>query len=150
MDFPFLFDIPGSTSGLILTIKSCITASILTGLAVSGHVQLPFHGFGSPAHPSNSGTLPPLLDATRDDFSRGLESGALSSIDLVRAYIARIEETNAQLHTVTEINPDAIGIAEALDAARRDGHFYRPLHGIPVLVKNNIATADRMNTTAGS
>lgn len=125
VDFPLLFDIPGSTSGLILTMKSCITASILAGLAVSGHVQLPFHGFGSLAHPSNPGTLPPLLDAARDDLSRGLESGAFSSIDPVRAYIARIEGTNAQLHTVTEINPDAIGIAEALDAARRDGHFYR-------------------------
>lgn len=94
--------------------------------------------------------LPPLLSATLEELSQGLETGAFTSVELVQAYIARIEETNALLHAVTELNPDAIAIAETLDVARRDGRLYGPLHGIPVLVKNNIATADGMNTTSGS
>ncbi|KAI3393604.1 hypothetical protein diail_3908 [Diaporthe ilicicola] len=94
--------------------------------------------------------LPPLLDATLTDLSDGLESNAYTSVDLVEAYIARIKETNDLLHAVTEINPDALSIAASLDTARQDGHLFGPLHGIPVLIKNNIATADRMNNTAGS
>lgn len=94
--------------------------------------------------------FPPLIDADLSDLSRGLESGAFTSVDLVHAYVARIKETNDELHAVTEINPDALSIASSLDAARQDGHVLGPLHGIPVLIKNNIATSDQMNNTAGS
>ncbi|KAL2284186.1 hypothetical protein FJTKL_09157 [Diaporthe vaccinii] len=93
---------------------------------------------------------PPLIDAALTDLSSGLESGAFTSVDLVQAYIARIKETNDVLHAVTEINPDALSIAASLDEARRDGRIFGPLHGIPVLIKNNIATSDKMNNTAGS
>lgn len=95
-------------------------------------------------------SFPPLMDAALTDLTAGLESGAFTSVDLVHAYIARIKETNDVLHTVTEINPDALSIAASLDEARRDGHVFGPLHGIPVLIKNNIATSDKMNNTAGS
>jgi amidase len=54
------------------------------------------------------------------------------------------------LNAVTEINPDAISIAEALDAERSSGNVRSALHGVPILVKNNIATMDKMNNTAGS
>lgn len=94
--------------------------------------------------------FPPLIDAALTDLSSGLESGAFTSVDLVNAYIARIEETNDALHAVTEINPDALSIAASLDVARQGGRVLGPLHGIPVLIKNNIATADKMNNTAGS
>lgn len=94
--------------------------------------------------------FPPLIDADLSDLSRGLESGAFTSVDLVHAYVARITETNDVLHAVTEINPDALSIASSLDASRQDGHVIGPLHGIPVLIKNNIATSDQMNNTAGS
>lgn len=71
-------------------------------------------------------------------------------MDLVNAYIARILEVNSTLHVVTEINPDALAIAEQLDNERKNGTSRGPLHGIPILIKNNIATADQMNNTAGS
>lgn len=59
-------------------------------------------------------------------------------------------EVNSTLHVVTEINPDALAIAEQLDNERKNGTARGPLHGIPILIKNNIATADQMNNTAGS
>ena len=120
-------------------------AAFLLFLIASG-----FHQHSLATHQEAAPVFPPLIDATLTDLSAGLESGAFTSVDLVQAYIARIRETNDVLHAVTEINPDALNIAASLDAARRDGQVFGPLHGIPVLIKNNIATADRMNNTAGS
>ncbi|KAM7218658.1 amidase [Rhypophila decipiens] len=94
--------------------------------------------------------LPSLLDATIDDLRAGLEDGDFTSVDLVTAYIARITEVNHVLHAVTEINPDALGIAAELDEERAQGKCRGPLHGIPILIKNNIATLDKMNNTAGA
>lgn len=96
-------------------------------------------------------SLPLLLDATLDELRAGLEAGTFTSVDLTKAYIARIEEVNDQLHAVTEVNPHALQIAAALDYEREttSGPF-GPLHGLPILLKNNIGTADRMNNTAGS
>src|SRR5213595_3257153 len=65
-------------------------------------------------------------------------------------YLQRIDSLNRLLHSVIETNPDAISIAEHLDRERQRGHVRGPLHGIPLLVKDNIATADQMQTTAGS
>ena len=62
----------------------------------------------------------------------------------------RIQEVNDVLHAVTEINPDALSIAANLDAERANGTIRSALHGIPLLIKNNIATQDLMNNTAGS
>ena len=59
-------------------------------------------------------------------------------------------EVNSTLHVVTQLNPDALSIAAELDSQRTAGVVYGPLHGIPVLLKNNIATADKMDNTAGS
>lgn len=64
--------------------------------------------------------------------------------------MARIAEVNPILHAVNEVNPDALAIAADLDAARANGTTLGPLHGIPILIKDNIATADKMNNTAGS
>lgn len=94
--------------------------------------------------------FPPLLDATLEDLATGLESGLFTSVDLVNAYISRIMEVNSTLRMVTEINPDALEIAAELDTMRANGESYGPLHGIPILLKNNIATMDKMNNTAGS
>ncbi|KAF2744890.1 amidase signature enzyme [Sporormia fimetaria CBS 119925] len=101
------------------------------------------------AHPKNV-TLPLLLDATLDELAAGLRKGLFTSVDLVDAYIARIEEVNPILNAVTEINPDARDIAKELDEERKCGRSRGPLHGIPIMIKNNIATADKMNNTAGS
>ncbi|CAK1367571.1 unnamed protein product [Cercospora beticola] len=94
--------------------------------------------------------FPSLLNANLEDLVTGLEKGLFTSVDLVQAYTARIEEVNDLLHAVTEINPDALSIASSLDAQRHNGTILGPLHGIPILIKNNIATADKMNNTAGS
>lgn len=72
------------------------------------------------------------------------------AVDSVQAYIARINEVNGTLNCVTEINPDAVSIAAGLDAERANGTTRGPLHGVPIIIKNNIATDDKMNNTAGS
>ncbi|KAK4900662.1 hypothetical protein LTR27_002378 [Elasticomyces elasticus] len=94
--------------------------------------------------------FPSLIEVDLEDLVEGLESGLFTSCDLVRAYEARIMEVNSTLHMVTELNPDALTIAAQLDAMRANGTVLGPLHGIPILIKNNIATNDQMNNTAGS
>ncbi|KAF1999217.1 amidase signature enzyme [Amniculicola lignicola CBS 123094] len=94
--------------------------------------------------------IPSLLDATTEELAAGLEGKHFTSVDLVEAYVKRILEVNATLHMVVEINPDAIAIAKELDQERKHGKSRGPLHGLPILIKNNIATKDKMNNTAGS
>ncbi|KAK4555106.1 hypothetical protein LTR86_007872 [Recurvomyces mirabilis] len=94
--------------------------------------------------------FPSLIEVDLEELVDGLESGLFTSADLVRAYEARIMEVNSTLHMVTELNPDALTIASQLDAMRANGTVLGPLHGIPILIKNNIATDDKMNNTAGS
>jgi amidase len=94
-----------------------------------------------------------LEEATIADLQRRMEAGQDTSRSLVEKYLARIDTIDRrgpELRCVLEINPDAGAIADALDAERRAGRVRGPLHGIPVLIKDNIATADRMMTTAGS
>lgn len=79
-----------------------------------------------------------------------MAKGLFTSVDLVNAYLARISQVNPILHAVNEVNPDALAIAAELDAMRAKGTTLGPLHGIPILLKDNIATADKMNNTAGS
>ncbi|MCJ1468178.1 hypothetical protein MMC07_006806 [Pseudocyphellaria aurata] len=98
--------------------------------------------------------FPSLLEVTTEDLASGLKNKLFSSVDLVKAYIARIEEVNSTLNVITELNPDALSIAAKLDAERENGTTRGPLHGIPLIIKvlncNNIATKDKMNNTAGS
>ncbi|KAL6716356.1 hypothetical protein ACLMJK_005922 [Lecanora helva] len=93
---------------------------------------------------------PALIEITLEELDTGLETGLFTSVDLVNAYIARIKEANVTLNCVTEINPDAASIAAQLDAERANGTVRGPLHGVPIIIKNNIATNDKMNNTAGS
>ena len=90
------------------------------------------------------------LEATIPQLQSLFASGALSSEELTRGYLDRIAQMNPVLGAVIETNPDAIKIAQKLDGERRSGRVRGPLHGIPVLVKDNIATRDSMQTTAGS
>ena len=79
-----------------------------------------------------------------------MAAGRIDAAGLVAAYEERIRSVDAQLHSVIALNPDAMTQAQALDAERKAGHVRGPLHGIPILVKDNIETLDPMPTTAGS
>jgi amidase len=94
-----------------------------------------------------------LNEATVADLQKALGSGKLTARALTQKYLSRIEEIDKNgpaLNSVIEINPDALAIADALDKERKAKGARGPLHGIPVLIKDNIETADRMQTTAGS
>jgi amidase len=91
-----------------------------------------------------------LEEATVADLQAAMGSGKVTARALAESYLARISALDPELHAVLEVNPDALAIADALDAERRAKGARGPLHGIPVLVKDNVATADRMETTAGS
>ena len=92
-------------------------------------------------------------EATIADLQQRMQAGRETSRSLVEKYLARIEALDRQgpaLRSVLETNPEALAIADQLDAERKSRGPRGPLHGIPILIKDNIATADRMQTTAGS
>src|SRR5579859_4987798 len=109
-------------------------------------------GFESPeaAHPFE------LEEITVRALQDGMRSGRFTAKSIARMYLERIEKLDRRgaggpaVNAVIEINPDALSIAEDLDRERREQGARGPLHGVPVLIKDNIATADRMMTTAGS
>jgi len=92
-------------------------------------------------------------EITIDDLQKGFLSGQYSSRSLAEKYLARIQEIDKagpMVNSLIELNPEALQIADALDQERRAKGPRGPLHGVPVLIKDNIDTGDRMNTTAGS
>jgi len=94
-----------------------------------------------------------LEEATIADLQARMTNGQDTSRSLVEKYTARIAQLDRQgpaLRSVIELNPDAISIAVERDTERKEKGARGPLHGIPILIKDNIATADRMTTTAGS
>ena len=94
-----------------------------------------------------------LDEMTVADLQQGMASGKLTARALVEKYLARIDALDRHgpgVNSVIELNPDAISIAEALDHERKQKGSRGPLHGLPVLIKDNIDTSDRMMTTAGS
>jgi amidase len=100
-----------------------------------------------------SGPAFELSELTIDDLQKGIMSGKFTARSLVEMYLARIESIDAggpQLRSVIEVNPDALALADELDSERKSKGVRGPLHGIPVLIKDNIDTADKMATTAGS
>src|SRR5215831_8559407 len=94
-----------------------------------------------------------LDEVTIDELETRMRSGAETSASLVRQYLARIDAIDQRgpgINSIIELNPDAAAIAAQLDAERKSGRVRGPLHGIPVVIKDNIDTADTMHTTAGS
>ena len=94
-----------------------------------------------------------LDEITIDELARAMQTGRYTARRITELYLARIEATNRRgpmLGAVIETNPDALAIADGLDAERKAGKGRGPLHGVPVLLKANIGTADKTHTTAGS
>jgi amidase len=89
-------------------------------------------------------------EATIADFQAAMQSGKTTSRQIVQKYLARIKEVDGRLNSILETNPDALQIAEEMDRERKSGKVRSQMHGIPILLKDNIDTADKMKTTAGS
>jgi amidase len=100
-------------------------------------------------------SVPPfdLAEATLSDLQAGMAAGRMTARSITQQYLDRIAALNLSgpaLRHVLDTNPDALSIADSLDQERKAGKVRGPLHGIPILLKDNIDTADRMTTTAGS
>jgi len=94
-----------------------------------------------------------LEEVTIAELQDGLKSGKYTARSLTEEYLARIDALDRHgpsVNSVIEVNPDALDIAEKLDRERKEKGSHGPMHGIPILIKDNIDTADRMSTTAGS
>lgn len=91
-----------------------------------------------------------LAEASVTALQEAMATRQLTAVQVTQYYLQRIEALNPTLKAIIEINPEALAIAAALDAERQAGRVRSPLHGIPVVLKDNIDTADRMHTSAGS
>jgi len=117
-------------------------------LALAALVALATPGAQTPARPPFD-----LEEARIADLQARMASGRETARSLAEKYLARIDAVDRSgpaLRSVIETNPEALAIADRLDAERKSGRTRGPLHGVPILLKDNIATADRMMTTAGS
>ena len=131
-----------------------VSATIAAGVLTKGDGPSGRRVDGMLAAPHQPAASAPLDDLTITDLQEGLAAGRYTARSLVEQYQARIESMDKQgptLNHVLELNPDALTIADQRDAERTAGRVARgPLHGIPILIKDNIDTADRMHTSAGS
>jgi amidase len=140
-----------------------ISRRAFVATTVAGAGALAIHGAAQPAggtgdheaHRAATEQVPPfaLEEITIDDLQRRMRAGQETAASLVHQYLARIDAVDQRgpaINAIIELNPDALAIAAQLDAERKAGRLRGPLHGIPVLIKDNIDTADRMHTTAGS
>ena len=91
-----------------------------------------------------------LEELTVADLGKGMKDGTLTSVSITSWYLNRIRTGDRATNSIIELNPDALSIAASLDRERRAGKLRGPLHGIPIVLKDNIDTADKMKTTAGS
>jgi amidase len=137
--------------------RKFIQASLLAGASVT--VLSPRPSFGaspnvSPAFQTkNSAGSFELDEITVAELQEGMTSGRFTAHSITEKYLARIDAIDKHgptINSVIEINPDALEIAKGLDKERKQKRLRGPLHGIPILIKDNIDTSDRMMTTAGS
>ncbi len=143
-----IFNLPLMNRRAFLHQTALISATTMAALS-SGCVNSPS---GSRL---NTSAIPPfpLEELTIADLQQAMKAGKYSAVDLVKLYQARvsaIDQQGPKLKAVLELNPEALSIAASLDAERATKGPRGPLHGIPILIKDNIGTHDLMQTTAGS
>src|SRR5262245_51900836 len=134
--------ITGSTRRDFLRTSGIAAAGVAVAplLAACGTVRIPGAGIN-------------VEEMTVAELQAAMTAGRLDAETLVKMYLSRIQAVDRSgptLRSVQEINPDAVAIAHGLDEERRASRVRGPLHGIPILLKDNIATADKMETTAGA
>ena len=118
-----------------------------------GFVKLGLAAGGAAGLPRTQAAVPSVLDAGVQHQQDLMAANKLTSHALTSQYLARIntiDKSGPRINSIIEINPEALKIAREMDRERHQRKLRGPLHGIPVLLKDNIATADRMSTTAGS
>ncbi len=128
------------------SLLSGVTAAALPALAGAREMV-------APPEPTPRPQSFELDEATIADLQEGMASGKYTASSITQKYLERIDEIDKRgpaLASVIEVNPDALAIADGLDRERAQKGVRGPMHGIPVLIKDNIDTADRMQTTAGS
>jgi amidase len=130
-------------------------ASLVTGCGGTSDEKAPPAAVEADAAPSDRWSVPAFEhdEATVAQLQQAQSEGRLSARALAESYLARMDAVDAagpRLNSVIERNPDALAIADELDRERKERGARGPLHGIPVLIKDNIDTADRMRTSAGS
>ncbi len=126
---------------------------ILHLTSLSAGVAMAVAMLAAPAHADPNGAPTKFNEMTVAQMQAAMAAERLTSVELTRFYIDRIfklDQNGPGVNSVIELNPDALAMAQNADAQRRRGRVLGPLHGIPVLLKDNIDTGDRMQTTAGS
>ena len=135
--------------------RPILTYLLFTGLLCSGILFSSHVGAAADGAATDTVMYAPQgwLAKSLPELSAALQSGEVSSEELVQDYLARIQQfdkTGPTLQSILTLNPDALTEARALDARREAGHISGPLHGVPVLLKDNIESKDEMATTAGA
>ncbi len=138
----------------LVTLSAGSASALAAQAGAVGEIKLRPTGAGGATPPAapHSSTFD-VVEKSVAQLQAAMQAGEVSAAQLVQLYLARmaaLDKAGPTLNSVIEQNPDALAIAQALDAERKVRGPRGPLHGIPVLLKDNIATADRMQTTAGS
>jgi amidase len=137
-------------SFLRIALSSAAASALYPAFGAAREIESSSAKFGQEAN--NIKTFE-LDEVTIPELQRGMKSGRFTARSLVEKYLERIDDIDkrgATVNAIIELNPDALSIADALDQERKAKGARGPLHGIPVLIKDNIDTADHMMTTAGS
>lgn len=132
--------------------RTFVTTSLAAGALISTHSN-PLLELSKRASPQAGGLRNvggPVEEKSITQLQEAMRTGVMTSRAITEAYRARIAEMDKDLRSVIELNPDALAVADAMDAERKSGKVRGPLHGIPILIKDNVGTADKMETTAGS
>jgi amidase len=130
-----------------------VRSAVALRLTLAAGLAAGFTVFASTAHADPNGAPTKFNEMTVAQLQAQMASGRLTSVELTQFYLDRIlalDQNGPGVNSVIELNPDALNMAQDADSSRKRGKVKGPLHGIPVLLKDNIGTGDKMQTTAGS